>query len=359
MTTIYFSERNSDLIETRHTPIDTALVLLRNVDGQRNLIATVSLDPARLATEPGEGTVARRWSRMLEPLTFTYTNGLTSRFNREPVNPGTIYELGWGGRDDFLVIGRDSASTLSDRERINVRGGLRFPGSASLKIGYERSEHQTLDTRSDREDLYTVWPDVNASVSNVALPKFLSPVVERLSASAGYRRETRALEFGGSARQNRFGEDRAVPTSLTLVLLRGFTLSYQGRRARGESHDPTGDTRRERNSHALSAAATLRSPLSAFRQRGARMRLAVTLEYSNEVRCRQPGPASPCVAFIDELERNASVSLDSTVRDYQLGVRLRYLDRRSFVGLRAGLTRFQLDIFGQFLLTPDLLGGMR
>ena len=359
VTTIYFSERNSDLIETRHTPIDTALVLLRNVDGQRNLIATVSLDPARLATEPGEGTVARRWSRMLEPLTFTYTNGLTSRFNREPVNPGTIYELGWGGRDDFLVIGRDSASTLSDRERINVRGGLRFPGSASLKIGYERSEHQTLDTRSDREDLYTVWPDVNASVSNVALPKFLSPVVERLSASAGYRRETRALEFGGSARQNRFGEDRAVPTSLTLVLLRGFTLSYQGRRARGESHDPTGDTRRERNSHALSAAATLRSPLSAFRQRGARMRLTVSLEYTNEVRCRQPNPASPCVAFIDELERNASVSLDSTLRDYQLGARLRYLDRRSFVGRRAGLTRFQLDIFGQFLLTPNLISGIR
>ena len=359
VTTIYFSERNSDLIETRHTPIDTALVLLRNVDGQRNLIATLSLDPALLATDPGEGTVARRWSRMLEPLFLSYRSGLTSRFNREPVNPGTIYELGWGGRDDFLVIGRDSASTLSDRQRISVRGGLRFPGSGSLKIGYERSEHQTLDTRSDREDLYTVWPDVNASVSNVALPNFLSPVVERLSASAGYRRETRALEFGGGARQNRFGEDRAVPTSLTLVLLRGFTLSYQGRRARGESHDPTGDTRREGNSHALSAATTLRSPLAAFRQRGARMRLTLSMEYSNEVRCRQPSPASPCVAFIDELERHASVSLDSTLRDYQLGARLRYLDRRSFVGLRAGLTQFQLDIFGQFLLTPDLISGIR
>ena len=359
VTTIYFSERNSDLIDTRHTPMDTALVLLRNVDGQRNLVATLSLDPARLATEPGEGTFARQWSRMLEPLTVIYRNGLTSRFNREPVNPGTIYELGWGGRDDFLVIGRDSASTLSDRERISVRGGVRFPGSGSVKIGYERSEHQTLDTRSDREDLYTVWPDVNASVSNVALPKFLSPVVERLSASAGYRREKRALEFGAGARQNRFGEDRAVPTSLSLVLLRGFTLSYRGRRDRGESHDPTGDTRRERNSHALSAAATLRSPLSAFRRRGARMRLTLSMEYTNELRCRQPSPASPCVAFVDELERDASLSLDSTLRDYQLGARLHYLDRRSFVGQRAGLTRFQLDIFGQFLLTPDLIGGMR
>ena len=89
------------------------------------------------------------------------------------------------------------------------------------------------------------------------------------------------------------------------------------------------------------------------------MRLSVRLSYSDEVQCRQPRPGTPCVAFIDQLERDASVSLDSTLRDYQLEVSLRYLDRRSFVGRRAGLTRFQLDIFGRFLLTPDLLGGIR
>ena len=357
--TIYFSERNPDLIETRHTPADTALVLLRNVDGQRTLSASVSLNPASLATEPGEGTFARLWSRRLEPLFFNYTSGLTSRFNREPVDPGTIYELGWGGRDDFLVIGRDSASTLSDRERITLTGGLRFLGSGAVRIGYQRNDYQTLDTRSDREDVSTVWPDVNVSVTNMALPGFLAPVLERLSASAGYRRRENSLEFGTGARQNRFGEDRSVPASLTLVFPRGFTLTYEGRRDRGESSDPTGDTRRTQNSHALSAEATLRSPISVFRRRGARMRVELSLAYSDEVRCRQPAPDSPCVAFIDQLERDASLSIDSTVRDYQLGVRLHYLDRRSFVGRRAGLTRFQLDIFGQFLLTPDLIGGMR
>ena len=197
-----------------------------------------------------------------------------------------------------------------------------------------------------------MWPDVNVSVTNLALPGFLSPVLERLSASAGYRRRKSSLEFGTGARQNRFGDDRAVPGSLTLVFPRGFTLTYEGRRDRGESSDPTGETRRTQNSHALSAEATLRSPIRAFRQRGARMRFELNLGYSDEVRCRQPTPGSPCVAFIDQLEREASLSIDSTVRDYQLGVRLHYLDRRSFVGRRAGLTRFQLDIFGQFLLTP-------
>ena len=357
--TIYFAERNSDLIETRHTPVDTALVLLRNVDGQRNLTASLSLDPARLAAEAGVDSFARRWSRLLEPLFLSYTNGLTSRFNREPVNPGTIYELGWGGRDDFLVIGRDSASTLSDRERITLNGGLKFLGSGSLKIGYQRAEFETLDTRSDRENLSTVWPDVTVSVTNMALPEFLSPVLERLSASAGYRHETHALEFGAGARQNRFGDDREVPASLTLVFPRGVSVTYEGRRDRGESRDPTGETRTTRNSHVMRAEAMFRSPVSAFRRRGARMRITLLLSYSDEVRCRQPGPGTPCVAFIDQLERDASVSLDSTLRDYQLGASLRYLDRRSFVGQRTGLTRFQLDIFGQFLLTPDLLGGIR
>ena len=88
------------------------------------------------------------------------------------------------------------------------------------------------------------------------------------------------------------------------------------------------------------------------------MRFELSLQYSDEVRCRQPSPDSPCVAFIDQLERAGSLTVDSTVRDYQLGLRLRYLDRRSFVGRRSGLTRFQLEIFGQFLLTPELLGGM-
>ena len=357
--TIYFAERDSDLIETRHTPTDTALVLLRNVDGQRNLIATVALDPAGLAAEPGEGSFAHRWSQLLEPLSFTYRSGLTSRFNREPVTPGTIYELGWGGRDDFLVIGRDSASTLSDRKQVTVRGGLKFLGSGSLRIGYERNDYQTLDTRSDRENLVTVWPDIDLAVSNLALPEFLSPVLERLSTSAGYRRLTRALEFGAGARQNRLGEDWEVPTALTLFFPRGFSVSYEGLHDRGESSDPTGDTRSTANAHSLSASALFRSPISAFSQRGGRMRLVLRLEYSDEMHCRQPSAGSPCVAFIDELERALSLSLDSTIRDYQLGVRLHYLDRRSFVGRRAGLTRFQLDIFGQFLLTPDLIGGMR
>ena len=356
VTTIYLSERNPDLIESRHTPSDTTLVLLRNVDGQRNLTATVSLDPGRLAGEGTRSAFAGWWSRAFDPLFFTYVNGVTSRFNRDAVDPGAIYELGWGRREDFLLIGADSASTLSERGRISVRGGLRLPGSASVGLSYDRSLNETLDTRSDREVLRKVWPDVRGAVGDVPLPGFLSVAVERLSVSSGYRKETRGLEFGARTQQDRFREDREVPMSLTMVLARGLTLTYRGRLNRGESHDPTGDTRRERNSYSLLASALLRSPMASFRDRGAPLRVTVDLAYLDEVQCRVASPGGPCVSFIDQLERAASVSVDSRVRDFQLGVRFRYLDRRSFVGQRAGSSQFQFNVFGQFLLTSDLLG---
>jgi len=356
MTTIYVSERNSDLIETRHTPAGTAQMLLRNVDGQRRLVATLSLDPKDMVARwGGPGTIGERWIRALDTVDFRYESGLTSRFNRQPVVPGAIYELGWGGRDDFLVIGRDSASTLSDRELIRMRGGLLLPGSYSVDLGYEHARHQTLDTRSDRKDRREVWPDVTASVTDVTLPGFLSEIVQRVSLSAGYRRQTRTLQFGTGARQNRFREEQAAPVSATFLFPRRASLTYRGRRDDSETSDPTGNTRSEKNSHSLSASAMLPSPVAVFRRQDAPMRITLSLTYRNEVRCRVQSEAAPCVAFIDQLNREASVSVDSTLRDYRLGARLHYLDQRSFVGRRAGLTRIQLAIFGQFVLTPDLL----
>ena len=353
MTTIYYSERNPDLIGTRHTPGDTVLVLLRNVDGQRNLTAAFSLDPGRM----GRGGAAGRtpWWTHFDPLRITYTGGITSRFNRDAVEPGTLYELGWGRRDDFLLIGADSASTLSERDRIQFRGGVRLPGSTTIRATYDRSLNQSLDTRSDREVLQRVWPDLAGNVGDLPLPSFLSPAVTRFSLGSGYRRETRGLDFGAGAQQNRFREDHAVPLTLGMSLAGGLGLDYRGRLGWGESTDPTGDTQRRRDSHTLTATLSMRSPVRALRERGAPLRITLSLRYLEEVQCRVTSRLSPCVAFIDELERDGSLSLDSTVRDLQLGVRLRYLDRRSFVGQQAGSTQLQLNVFGQFVLTSSLL----
>ena len=358
--TDYVSERNPDLVGRRFegggARPDTVRTLLRNASARRNVVAAFSLDPGRLAGEGTESGPFAEWgSRAVDPLSIVWSRGLASRFDRDPVEPGPLYELGWGGRERFLRIGADTAATIGERDRINVRGGLRLPGSTSLGLAYDRSRNETLDTRSDREVLRRVWPDVRAEVANLTLPGWLSPAVERLSAGTGYRKERRALEFGAARGQDRSREDREVPLSLSLGFPRGFALTYRGRLGRGESSDPTGDTRRRAESHSVTISARLTSPLRSFRSRGAPMRIVLDASYADELQCRVAGGRATCVSFIDQLERSASVSLDSQVRDFQLGVRLRYLDRRSFVGRRAGTTQLQLNVFGHFLLTPGLI----
>ena len=169
MATIHQAQRNSDLIEFR----DTALALLRNVDGQRGIVATVELDPSRAVAEEGERGWIGVWAGALDVLSLRYESGLTSRFKREAVDPGFGYELGWVGRNGFLVIDGDSASTLSDRELVRVGGGLRLPGAASVSVGYEHSRDQTLDTRSDRQDRREAWPDVTVSIADATPPAAL------------------------------------------------------------------------------------------------------------------------------------------------------------------------------------------
>ena len=366
VTTLYLSERNPELAGRRPTTArappataaDTALALLRNARAERDVSARFSLDPARMGRDGGRGSAFAGWlRRSVDPLTVTLSNGVASRFDRDPVSPGAVYELGWGSRERFLRIGADTAATLGERDRIAVRGGVRLPGAALVRLAYDRSLAETLDTRSDRDVLRRVWPDVQAEIAGWEPPGFLSAAVERVSLGSGYRRETRTLTFGAAARQDRFREDREVPLSAALAFPAGVDVSYRGRLNRGESADPTGDTRRESGSHVLVVSVRLRSPVRAFRERGAPMRVALDVGYQDEVQCRVAAPGTPCVAFIDQLERTASVSLDSQVRDYQLGVRLRYLDRRSFVGRLAGTTQFQLNVFGRFALHPGVFAG--
>lgn len=354
-TTLYVSERKADLIEQGGA--GRPLELLRNAGGRRDLAASLSVEPARFAAERLTGGP---WAALLgavEPLSLAYANGFSSRFNRDAVEPGAAYQLGWGRRDDFLRIGPDSASVFSHRRRVSMRGGVRLPGSVSLGLGYDRSAHKTLDARSDRDLVRRVWPDVQAAVADLPPPAFLAAVLRRVSASSGYRRETRMRTFGAGSRQDRFREDREMPVAAALRFAAGLAVAYRGRVARGESADPTGDTRRRANAHSISASAPLRSPMRLFRMRGAPLLLTLNLAYADETECRVAVPGSPCVPVIDQLDRTASFSVDSSVRDFQLGIRLRYADRRSFVGQRARTARLQLHVYGRFALTPAALAG--
>ncbi len=352
--TAYLHDRRPDMLETKSQGGRDTLVLARNVNGQRDFSALLQVDPGALRSDSqGARRLLDRIGAYVDPLAFTYASGVTSRFDRDGVTPGTLHELGWVSRQDYWVIGEDTASTLSERNRLGLRGGLRFPGEGSIGVAYERSRAQALDTRSDRRARDRVWPDLGVAILNVPLPGAAG--VRRLSLRTGFRRTVRAMSYGTRGSQDRTRTDDAVPMSASVAFEGGWSLSYSGAVARGEGMDPTGTTRTRSGVHGLSVSARLPSPFESFREEGGALNLSAEFGYSSEVRCRASGPGAPCVAFIDQLERRAEISLDSSVRRYRVGILASYVDRRSFVGLRPALTRFRLNVFGRLRLTPEAL----
>jgi hypothetical protein len=71
-------------------------------------------------------------------------------------------------------------------------------------------------------------------------------------------------------------------------------------------------------------------------------------QYSSELNCRELEGRSGCIAFVDFLNRNVNLSLDTVISPLLVGLHLSYIKRSSFVGQRDGSSQFQLGIFGQF-----------
>ena len=62
-----------------------------------------------------------------------------------------------------------------------------------------------------------------------------------------------------------------------------------------------------------------------------------------------------CVPFIDQVSRAASLSLDTSVGGFEMGLNISYDDRQSFVGQQTGSTQFQVGLFGQLDFAAGVL----
>ena len=353
-TTVYQSDRNTNFIDRSAAGPDTTLALARNAQGQRDWGAVVGVNPSALATamlgatadgEDVEVAQLRTIISALRPITVTYRNGVTSRFNRDPVDPAYRYQFGWVDLDDFRYIGADTAATLTDRESWRLASGAALPGGAGVRVGYLWSNSEIFDTRSDRRTVQQTWPDVQATLPTVRLPSFTG--IQSINLSSGIVKTRREVTFGGRALQRRFDVDTQVPLDVSIQWLRTLVTSYRGAFRRGRGEDPTGDTERETESHRLSLSTQL-LPAGALASRLDRpIRLSVLGAIRAESNCRITVAGDDCVAFVDLVTRTASLSLDTAAGGFEFGIQLSYDDRQSFVGQQTGSTQFQVGLFGQ------------
>lgn len=361
-TTVYLSDRNTNFIDRTTAGADTTFALARNAQGQRDWGTVLGLNPALLATAmlgaPGEGEDAevaqlRTIISALRPITVTYRNGITSRFNRDPVDPGYGYQFGWVDLDDFRYIGADTAATLTDRESWRLASGATLPGGAGVRVGFLWSDSETLDTRSDRRTLQQTWPDVQATLPTLRLPSFTG--IQSINLSSGIVKTRREVTFGGRALQRRFDADTQVPLDISIQWLRTLVTSYRGAFRTGRGTDPTGDTEREVASHRLSLSTQLLPAGALARRLDRPIRLSLIGAIRSESNCRITVAGEDCVAFVDLVTRTASLSLDTSAGGFEFGIQVSYDDRQSFVGQQTGSTQFQVGLFGQLDFSAGVL----
>ena len=363
--TFYASDRNANFVDRRAEGADTVVALERNVNGRRDVTGRVLLTPgailSALAT-PADGEVARRSPlrrvlSALDPINLTWADGVTSRFNRDTVDPGLGFQLGFGGIDGFRIVGGDTATTFTDRTTWSARGGAGLPLGLRLGVAYQRANASTLDTRSDRAEVLEQWPDLTARITQLRMPDGLQRVLRQISLSSGYRRIRREITFGGAGQQRRFQEDRQIPLTVGLTWGGSLTTTYRGTFRSGEGIDPTGDTERSRVEHQVAVTSAFVPPggLAPYLDRP--ITVSVLYRYTLETNCRLTAGQADCVPFLDELIRSLNVQLDTSVRSMELRLQLSYTDRQSFVGLKSGSTQFQFGLFGTFVIAGGAFPG--
>ncbi|RMH13463.1 MAG: hypothetical protein D6701_12320, partial [Gemmatimonadetes bacterium] len=185
--TFYTSNRNATFVERRVEDGDTVLALERDVDARRDWSGRLTVLPQAL---PGAGgdTPWARFTRLLRPLSLRWQGGLSTRFNRDAVDPDLGYQFGFGAPGRRRVIEGDTAATLTDRDAFSASGGVALGNVLSLDMGYRSASSLTLDTRSDRTVEERTWPDVTARLAEARAPAAARRVLERVGLSAGVRR---------------------------------------------------------------------------------------------------------------------------------------------------------------------------
>jgi hypothetical protein len=289
----------------------------------------------------------------VRPVTWNWSDGLFSRFNRDPIDPGLRYQLGWAGADDFRVLGGDTATTLVDRQSHRMTWGLTGDGFGVDAV-WSTSDVVTADARADRTARTRTWPDLRLRLDDLPVPGFAGRVLQRITLTAGVRRTLGVLTYG-QAEQRRSLDDRAFPVDLSLGWFGGLTTAWAASVETGDGVDPTGDTERDRVTHRLTVNSAFLPPFGLGAGEPVRLRLLAS--YVAERECRVPVGRDECVAFVDQLDRALSATLDTRVSGFEVGLQATYSNRQSFVGQRRGSTQMRLAVFGQFIFEAGALGG--
>ncbi len=359
-TSRYGTDRDPSYVDVLALPGDTLIALQRNATGGRELSSTFTLIPSAVGDRLFNDSTQSggvRFLRSMNPVRVAWRRGTRSLFNRDVIDPGLDFQLGLTNVNGFRFVDGVLAAVLSDRETWTAGTGFRLPGSAALTVNYQQGSADVLDTRSERRSTDRTWPNARISFDDVPVPGFIRPLVSRLGFSAGYTKSRRTIGFGGASAQSRETNDRRLPLDASVSWGGVVNMSYRASFTDGVGTDPTGDTERDLDTHAVSIQSAFVPPFGLDDFFVQPIQVSLQYQYGHQEDCRATAEAADCVAFIDQLNRSFNVTLNSTVRNLRVGLQTGFVDRQSFVGLRNGTRQLQMILFGQFDLAARLFAG--
>ena len=374
VSTRFSTSRNPSYIEAIELDGDSAYVLQRNFQADRQISRTLQLETAGLmhallGPAPSRGFSLKRLllgaGRMLQPIDLSWNTALNSHFEREVSEPPLEYQFGWGDLDAFRFMGGDTAIAARETEAFRARTGLAISQMLRLDVSYGDSRAYAPSLRAGDQRRYErTWPELRLSWSEVPLPAPARAFLTRLSLTGGIAvRESEDAFGSGDAVQLRSSESRSIPITASFVLGSGWSAGYSGSLSSGVSRDATGRTEESGASHQFSLTARI-DPPDGMRQR-LRQPIQASLRYSYQARqqCRvrstTAGETATCTPYVDVLNRSFNLNLDTMLSQLDVGLQVSYTDTKSFVGQRGGTSQFQLGFYGQFYFATGDLPGTR
>lgn len=373
------TDRNPGYLELRTDASgDTTATLQRGFQADRQLTRGLQFDAgglvgALLGTPQAASGLAHRYvhrmARLIAPVELTWDDALGSQFEREVIDPGFGYQLGFGSLGSFRHIGTDTATAATQRALFRARSGLRLPLGSMLSVSYGNSESDYFDgaggVRMQRE---RNWPSLGLTWNRIPLPSVLDSIITNPSITTRYEESHYSTLYGASrdevSAQDRGRFRREIPFTFSFGVMQTLTASYALTLSTGEERNPTGDSEMSQTTHRFQASGTLVPAAASGRELRQPIQATFGYTYNAQQQCGfRPGAADPaagtCTRFSDVIGRGFDLTLETIITDLNVGLQMSYNSNAHFVGTRNQTSQFQVGLFGQFQFNAGRMPGAR
>jgi hypothetical protein len=280
----------------------------------RRIDLGAQLDAGRLGRSVfGDSAAVARLLGRITGTDVSVSRTLASSFNRAAFEPGTAYQLAWGGTADFRRQAGLDATSASDNTSVAAAGAAGLPGGFRLASVFRRTSGTSWVLRTDRQvpvrSSSREWPSGSFSWTTTPSRNTLTS----LTAQLGFREteiRTEQPSFAGTGSTTTRTTVLALSPGVTMTWVGGLLTAGDATVERSEQLAAGNLFRSERAIYNVNVGVVVRVPTALARLP---MPIRATARFSNvhNTTCLQSVGQTACVPFVDSRQTQAQITLDT------------------------------------------------